>query len=157
MIVEVDVHSLAQLSIAEAQSCPYPWSEQQLRDTVVAGKVCLKFQHQQHCIGYALLMPVVDEMELLNFVIFKNWQGRGFGAKYLLKLCQWAQDNAAISMSLEVRESNHAARALYEKIGFAPIAIRKQYYRTIEAREDAIIMRGDLRAITRETANTSPR
>ncbi|RRA28422.1 ribosomal-protein-alanine N-acetyltransferase, partial [Cronobacter sakazakii] len=41
---------------------------------------------------------------------------------------------------LEVRASNHAARALYESLGFNEATIRRNYYPTSDGREDAIIM-----------------
>jgi ribosomal-protein-alanine N-acetyltransferase len=44
-------------------------------------------------------------------------------------------------VTLEVRRSNVAARALYEKYGFTERGIRKAYYS--DNREDALIMTAD--------------
>jgi ribosomal-protein-alanine N-acetyltransferase len=44
----------------------------------------------------------------------------------------------ARSATLEVRQSNTAARALYERFGFKVEAIRRDYYQ--EPREDALVL-----------------
>ena len=41
---------------------------------------------------------------------------------------------------LEVRESNLAARALYENNGFIVDGVRPRYYRTDQGSEDALLM-----------------
>jgi ribosomal-protein-alanine N-acetyltransferase len=41
---------------------------------------------------------------------------------------------------LEVRESNTAARGLYETLSFQLDGIRKNYYPTTTGREDALLM-----------------
>lgn len=39
---------------------------------------------------------------------------------------------------LEVRQSNEAAKRLYEKLGYSPIGVRKRFYE--KPVEDAIVM-----------------
>jgi ribosomal-protein-alanine N-acetyltransferase len=41
---------------------------------------------------------------------------------------------------LEVRPSNVAAVALYEKMGFNEIGVRRNYYPAGEGREDALLL-----------------
>jgi len=48
---------------------------------------------------------------------------------------------------LEVRQSNQAARKLYESLGFEVTGRRPNYYRVQEGREDAILMAVDIKAI----------
>ena len=43
-------------------------------------------------------------------------------------------------MLLEVRPSNAAARALYERAGFERIALRRGYYPAESGREDALLL-----------------
>jgi ribosomal-protein-alanine N-acetyltransferase len=50
-----------------------------------------------------------------------------------------ASQEAATSVLLEVRESNLAARQLYEKMGFSALARRAAYYR--EPSEDGLVLR----------------
>ena len=43
-------------------------------------------------------------------------------------------------MLLEVRPSNTAARALYQRAGFLELSVRRGYYPAEGGREDAILM-----------------
>jgi ribosomal-protein-alanine N-acetyltransferase len=58
------------------------------------------------------------------------------------ELMRWAKMRGASKVLLEVRVSNHAARALYESLGFHEIAIRKGYYRDPD--EDGLVMAREL-------------
>ena len=49
-----------------------------------------------------------------------------------------ARDEGMESMTLEVRVSNEAAKALYYQLGFVSAGIRKNYYS--ETKEDALIL-----------------
>ena len=53
-------------------------------------------------------------------------------------MVNYATKNQAYAISLEVRESNFAARRLYESFGFAAEAVRRGYYHN--PLEDALIM-----------------
>ncbi len=54
----------------------------------------------------------------------------------MLELADAALAANAAHLTLEVRVSNLAARRLYERFGFEPVGVRKNYYRT----EDALVM-----------------
>ena len=43
-------------------------------------------------------------------------------------------------LTIEVRESNERAIRLYETSGFVRVGLRKNYYRTAEGREHAVLM-----------------
>jgi ribosomal-protein-alanine N-acetyltransferase len=51
--------------------------------------------------------------------------------------------NATIVL-LEVRKSNKAAIALYEKYGFKRLGVRKGYYPAANGREDALVLAFDI-------------
>ena len=59
------------------------------------------------------------------------------------RLLDLATAPGAISVMLEVRESNEAARALYGNSGFAEVGRRPKYYAMPE--EDALLYRLDVR------------
>jgi len=91
-------------------------------------------------VGFCILQPVLDEANLLLMAIHPSQQGKGLG--YQLLDASLAQlKNNPIQVFLEVRESNEAAIALYEKSGFHQIDLRKNYYPKPDGgREHAIIM-----------------
>jgi ribosomal-protein-alanine N-acetyltransferase len=60
------------------------------------------------------------------------------GERLLLALLDLAQARGAREATLEVRPSNHPARRLYEKYGFALVGVRRRYYS--DDNEDALIL-----------------
>lgn len=119
---------------------PYPWSRGNFSDSLNAGYSCWVLQQNQHMIGYAVLMPVLDEAHLLNLSIAATHQGQGLGRALLEHMLQIARRHGALNIFLEVRPSNRPALRLYENMGFNEMAIRRGYYPAKSGREDAILM-----------------
>lgn len=91
-------------------------------------------------IGFAVLMYVDTECQILNIAIAPAHQHKGH-AKYLLAdLIDSARSERAKELLLEVRVSNLPAQGLYKKFGFKNIGERKEYYLTPNGREDAYVM-----------------
>ena len=91
-------------------------------------------------VGFCILQPVLDEANLLLMAIHPNQQGKGLGYRLLDESIALLK-NQPVQIFLEVRESNQAAIALYEKSGFHQIDLRKNYYPCPNGgREHAIIM-----------------
>jgi len=88
--------------------------------------------------GFIIARQAGDEWEIENLAVGKNMQRRGLGRALLREFLGRAQQRAA-AVFLEVRESNVAARKLYEAMGFAQTGRRKSYYR--EPEEDAIVLK----------------
>jgi ribosomal-protein-alanine N-acetyltransferase len=92
--------------------------------------------------GYLILMPVVDEMHLLNVTVAPVWQRQGLGRWLLRAAVALTLAHGFGSLLLEVRPSNAGAIALYRRVGFAEIGRRKRYYPAENStREDALVMR----------------
>ncbi|MCS6122374.1 GNAT family N-acetyltransferase [Shewanella baltica] len=98
-------------------------------------------------LGFAIVQQIVDEVTLLDICLLPSQQGKGYGKLLLNAVVASAKASAAVVLMLEVRESNLAARALYQKAGFIESGRRKGYYPIAGGKEDAILM--DL-AITQE-------
>jgi len=98
-------------------------------------------------LGFAIVQQIVDEVTLLDICLLPSQQGKGFGKLLLNAVMASAKASGAVVLMLEVRESNLAARALYQKAGFIESGRRKGYYLIEGGKEDAILM--DL-AITQE-------
>jgi [ribosomal protein S18]-alanine N-acetyltransferase len=74
--------------------------------------------------GYWL---IVDEAHLVMLIVHPQFQGQGIGTVLLAHLLTHAR-HGAHRMTLEVRASNQAALALYEKFGFEILGTRPHYY-----------------------------
>jgi ribosomal-protein-alanine N-acetyltransferase len=130
------------LTDLESAATPNPWTAQNLLDSFEASANCYLIEYQLDSIGYCVVQSVLDEAELLNIVIFKPFQSQGFGAEAIQKLKLELVESGAKSLFLEVRASNVIARALYEKVRFEVVNIRRHYYRVAnQAAEDAFVMR----------------
>jgi ribosomal-protein-alanine N-acetyltransferase len=75
------------------------------------------------------------------------WQKQGIGGRLLSAGLLWCRAQAAARVFLEVRESNRAAIALYERAGFSVVGNRPGYYR--EPLEDGLQMRKVLGLVAR--------
>jgi len=132
-----------QIATLERQAGPHPWTQQMLRSSLSANADGHLICDEQQTIGYLLVQSVLDEAELLNIVIFKPFQGKGYGRSAIEQLKKDLSAVAVKKIFLEVRCSNAAARALYKSAGFELLATRKGYYRPRGAgscAEDALVM-----------------
>ncbi|MBN2327536.1 MAG: ribosomal protein S18-alanine N-acetyltransferase [Candidatus Omnitrophica bacterium] len=90
--------------------------------------------------GYCFFWVVSgDEVQISNIAVHPDFRRRGVAQQLVEGALQEGRSRQAVSVSLEVRESNAAARAFYQKIGFEEVGRRPQYYRLPV--EDALILR----------------
>jgi [ribosomal protein S18]-alanine N-acetyltransferase len=89
--------------------------------------------------GFIVGRAVSEDWEIENIAVAGAARRRGLGTRLLEEFIDLARGRGAQSVFLEVRESNLAARRLYEKYAFVETGRRKRYYRQPE--EDAIVYR----------------
>lgn len=89
-------------------------------------------------IGYAGFWLMADECHISTIATHLDWRGRGLGELLLLNILFMANEQAAQLVTLEVRQSNLTAQALYHKYQFAIVGERRRYYK--DTGEDALIM-----------------
>lgn len=92
-------------------------------------------------IGYSGYWLIADEVHISIIAIHPDWRRRGLGELLLINMLALTQYQAATLATLEVRASNTAAQALYQKYGFAVVGERPKYYRNGET---AFVMTADL-------------
>ncbi len=120
---------------------PYPWTAGNFIDSLDSGYACLVAELDGMLVGYAVLMPSVDEAHLLTIGIAGEHQRKGMGEEILKRMMAMAHDSGIQRIILEVRPSNTPALALYRKCGFQQIGLRRGYYPADnDSREDAIVM-----------------
>ena len=118
----------------------HPWTRGNFADSLASGYHCWIMELDDRVAGYAVTMVAAGEAHLLNLSIAAHLHRHGLGGELLRDTLQLARDCGAVTLYLEVRESNRAARALYARHGFAEIGIRKGYYPAHDGREDAVTM-----------------
>lgn len=89
-------------------------------------------------VGFAGTWIVLDEAHITNIAVHPNYRKQGIASKLLEELLNYCKNKGCIAYTLEVRSSNKAAKALYEKYNFKQDGIRKGYYE--DNKEDAILM-----------------
>ncbi len=140
-VIDVDV-----VTRIEQDAYPFPWTRGNFLDSLDSGYDAWVMREPVESggriAGYFLLMPVVDEMHLLNITVRPDLQGRGLGSRLMDKVRERTVSAGMNSILLEVRPSNLHALAVYRHIGFVQIGVRKNYYPAAAgSREDAIVMR----------------
>jgi ribosomal-protein-alanine N-acetyltransferase len=93
-------------------------------------------------VGYVVALMTAEEGEVADVAVAPTARRRGVARALLDRVTAQAMETGVRALYLEVRESNHAARALYESLGFAQVGRRRGYYQ--RPSEDALLLRRDL-------------
>ncbi len=102
-------------------------------------RMALVATQQESICGFAIARCGADEWEIENVVVALDHRRAGVGSALVRQILLGAREAGAGSVLLEVRESNTAARQLYEKLGFIESGRRPGYYR--DPPEDALLLR----------------
>jgi ribosomal-protein-alanine N-acetyltransferase len=126
----------------EVAAYSFPWSRGNFIDSLAAGHPAWLLKGRgDELLGYFVAMLGVDEVHLLNITVTPTAQGRGHARVLLDALLSVAREHGARKLWLEVRETNGAARAIYRRLGFVQVGVRKGYYpAALGRREDAVVM-----------------
>ena len=88
-------------------------------------------------VGFAGLKVILDEADIMNIVVKKDFRHNGIGSFLLENLINHSKDLNLKTITLEVNENNLSAIRLYDKFSFDKLGIRKNYY---DGKSDASIM-----------------
>ncbi len=124
----------------EAGVYAFPWSIGNFHDSLFSGYDCQGVWVGDELIGYTIVMPALEEAHLLNLAVDSRWQGRGIGGRILQQLIDRFRQTSCEVIYLEVRPSNIAALALYDRFGFRQLGLRRAYYPAVTGREDALFL-----------------
>jgi ribosomal-protein-alanine N-acetyltransferase len=89
--------------------------------------------------GFLIARCGLDQWEIENVVVDTGRRRTGIGKALVDELLRQAGSQSVAALLLEVRESNTAARRLYEKIGFSEVGRRPAYYQN--PAEDALLLK----------------
>lgn len=133
----------------EQRCYDFPWSRQGFENSMEQGLNYLFCNEEGLYLGYCCILPVLDEAHILNLCVSPSFQRKGVAKAACSAILAKLQERQFHIALLEVRESNEAARLLYQKLGFHQDGVRKNYYRAkewneeaelVEVKEDAILM-----------------
>ena len=121
--VPADLPALAALE----QACfSHPWSENGLAETLQNGRsVFLAAEREGEVLGYLGMEFVLDEGSITNVAVFPGCRRQGVADALVTGLLHRAAAIGLATVTLEVRQSNAPAIALYHKHGFVPVGRRK--------------------------------
>ena len=85
--------------------------------------------------------------EVEGLVVDQDYRRRGIGSALIEACMAWAANAGALSIRLEVRASNAAALALYQRHGFSTVGSRRAYYSAPV--EDAVLLQAPLEHFAR--------
>ena len=138
-LVPMDRSHLRGVAELEKLCFTTPWTEVMLTEELfndTASYVVAEGEDGQ-VLGYAGLHVVLDEGYIDNVAVRPACRRQGIAGRLLDVFCRFGQENL-VFLTLEVRESNEAAIALYEKHGFVQAGRRKDYYQN--PKEDALLL-----------------
>jgi len=118
-----------------------PWTPEMFWSELAAGpsRYYLTASVAGQLVGYAGLAVTDDEAYIQTVGVRPDQRGRGLGARLMIALLREARRRGARSCGLEVRTDNQTARALYARLGFVDIGVRRGYYQPSGG--DAYVMR----------------
>ena len=137
--IMTDAH-VAQIAQLEKLCFSDPWSEKSI-ETELSCRLSLWLValEEDKVLGYVGSQTVIDETDMMNIAVHPDCRRRGIAEKLIDALICALREKGSRGLTLEVRASNAPAIALYEKLGFAQVGRRPNYYRN--PKEDALILR----------------
>lgn len=138
-LVPMDKSHLDAVAALERQCFSSPWSAQLLEDELYNPNVSLIVAEGEDgaVLGYGMIGVVLDEGCLEKIAVDPRHRRQGVAQEILKAFLRFGQAHLAF-LTLEVRQSNAPAIALYQKLGFEEVGRRKNYYSDVK--EDAVLL-----------------
>ena len=129
---------LPQVIAIERRAFPTPWSLAMfVLELSKPSGICLAARREGRLTGYLVCSRYDTVWHIMNVAVDPDARRTGVATALLGALLERVDDPGA-RYTLEVRESNLAAIALYERFGFRTAGMRRRYYQ--DNGEDALIM-----------------
>ncbi len=130
---------LDEVEAIEKASFSIPWSRNSIKDAMnTPDNVYIVCEEDGHIAGYCGMWTVLGEGNIVNVAVGEAYRRRGIGREMMDSLIERGLEKQVDIFFLEVRQSNEAAKHLYESAGFKNIGLRKNFYE--KPCEDACVM-----------------
>ena len=138
-IIDIEEKHIEQIKQLEKKCFSVPWTDEQLRAQLPDKMhVFIIAESDERVLGYVGMMYVLDEGYISNVAVDPECRRMGIADALITELINRANSLELSFVTLEVRESNEPAKALYNKHGFSEVGVRKNYYSF--PTENAILM-----------------
>jgi len=140
--IPADLPRLIEIACAcdVAAQWPVQEYEKMIRGDANGNRILLVVQGDEQVHGFIVGQFTGNEWEIENVAVQPACQRKGLGRQLLCGFLDLArQAEGAQAVFLEVRQSNVAARKLYESMGFVQVGQRKAYY--YQPPEDALVFK----------------
>ncbi len=143
-VLPMEERHLDQAAALERRCFSRPWSREMLAEELTHPfALYLAAQNGAgELMGYAGAHLAADEAAINNVATAPEFRRQGVAELLMRRLLALAAERGAAHCYLEVRQSNEPAQALYRKLGFRPLGLRKNYYD--DPPEHAVIMGKEL-------------
>jgi len=136
-MADIDVREVMRI---EQQSFTTTWPAnafyQELHDNKLAHYYVGRIDDK--IVAYGGIWVILEDSHITTIAVDPGHRGRRHGEVMLVRLLDEAIARGASWMTLEVRESNEIAQALYRKYGFTTVSTRRGYYS--DNNESALVM-----------------
>ncbi|AFY72327.1 ribosomal-protein-alanine acetyltransferase [Synechococcus sp. PCC 7502] len=139
-LVEITIADLPQIQVIDQACLGGFWSlEGYLQEIERPNSYLISVMSREKVIlGFGCLWAILEEAHITMLAVRPEYQRQGLGKYVVWGLLEKAWSQGLEWATLEVRASNLAAIALYEKFGFTVIGKRPKYYEITQ--EDALVM-----------------
>jgi ribosomal-protein-alanine N-acetyltransferase len=127
------------MEIARRSATAAQWERSHYEQCFAPERIALVIEENGSVMGFLVGRSLGNEWEIENIAVTADARRRGLGSHLLGEFLHHVRGSGGKAVLLEVRESNHAARALYEKWAFIVAGQRKAYYQ--DPLEDALILK----------------
>ena len=138
-IAPMSLETVEAVEAIETECFSVPWSldslAEELSNPLAVMRVALI---GDEVAGYVGMHHIIDEGYLTNLAVTARFRRQGVALALMHELLRYAEENDLQMVSLEVRESNEAAVALYSGLDFDQAGLRRDYY--TNPTENALIL-----------------
>lgn len=127
-VIKMKAEHIPEIAELEKQCFSQPWSENGLAEELENENSHFLVAFCDRLVGYIGVQEICGEAYVTNVAVFENYRKKGIGRALVQAACNGAESRNCEFITLEVRESNSSAIALYESEGFAVAGIRKNFY-----------------------------
>lgn len=138
-IVKMELRHVPEIAALEICCFSDPWSARSIESELHnALSLWLVAEDDGKVAGYIGSQTVLDMADMMNVAVAPEFRRSGIAEKLILELIRQLDSRGTSALTLEVRDSNTGAIALYHRLGFEQIGRRKNYYH--KPKEDALIL-----------------